>query len=153
MTQEAPASPPSVRLATWIPEPLDRRLRVLAATSRRSVAAVLADLLASALPSAEELANEVHQSPDSAFWDSAAAGCLRALTEAAALAGDPGLVRQWAAGDVQPAIDVLSGAGRSARAADLRVLTNPGAPRTAVAVRMALRQQSDVQDGGASDGR
>jgi hypothetical protein len=117
------------------------------------MAAVLADLLASALPSAEELANEVHQTPDSMFWDSAAAGCLRALTEAAALVGDPELVRQWAAGDVQPAIDALGGAGQAARAADLRLLTNPRAPRTAAAVRMVLRQQVDALDGGASDGR
>lgn len=48
-----------VRLVTKIPEPLDRRLRVLAAMSGRSVTAVLAELLARSLPTAEELADQM----------------------------------------------------------------------------------------------
>jgi len=49
----------TARLATRIPAQLDTRLRLLAAISRRPLQDVLAELLARALPSAAELAQQI----------------------------------------------------------------------------------------------
>ena len=50
-----------VRLATRIPRPLDQRLRLLAVLSRKPITQVLTELLARALPTAEELAEQMHR--------------------------------------------------------------------------------------------
>lgn len=69
MTQEAPESQPTVRLATWIPKPLDQRLRVLAGLRRQTIATALAELLAAALPSADDLAAQVGASEENGGAD------------------------------------------------------------------------------------
>lgn len=50
-----------MRLATWIPQPLDQRLRVLAALSGKPITHVLAELLARGLPTADELAAQLQR--------------------------------------------------------------------------------------------
>ena len=57
------ARPAHVRLVTQLPQPLDQRLRLLAALSRKSVTAVLAEILHRGLPTAEELATRVKGAP------------------------------------------------------------------------------------------
>jgi hypothetical protein len=52
-----------VRLATTIPAAIDRRLRMQAIIQRRHLNDVLASLLDQALPSAADLAAQLHETP------------------------------------------------------------------------------------------
>lgn len=58
---QGPDLPCDVRLATWIPGPVDERLRLFAALQRRKINRVLAEVLSTALPTREELARLVGQ--------------------------------------------------------------------------------------------
>lgn len=49
------------RLVTYLPSPIDRRLRMQAAIRRWPIARVLADVLDRGLPSAEDLAAQIRE--------------------------------------------------------------------------------------------
>ncbi len=51
----------TVRLVTRVRRDIDARLRLLAAVRRQPVAHVLCDVLAGALPSADDLADEIRK--------------------------------------------------------------------------------------------
>ena len=51
----------TVRLVTRVRQDIDDRLRLLAAVRRQKLAHVLSDVLASALPSADDLADEIRK--------------------------------------------------------------------------------------------
>ena len=50
-----------LRLVTYLPLPIDRRLRMQAAIQRWPIARVLADVLDRGLPSAEDLAAQIRE--------------------------------------------------------------------------------------------